>query len=139
MLCPTETNKWDTAYYFQYNRQRSFSIFKMQGCTFESIQPWTTTSAINQGDAWNILKVNLAGNQMSYYINGQLVWSGTDSSISAGMVGVDYYAEAGAQFSVDYATLTTGASTVTDEISPEQRVLNEESKDKNILVDPNGV
>ena len=139
VLCPTETNKWDTAYYFQYNRQGSFSIFKMQGCTFESIQPWTTTSAINQGDAWNILKVNLAGNQMSYYINGQLVWSGTDSSISAGMVGVDYYAEAGAQFSVDYATLTTGASTVTDEISPEQRVLNEESKDKNILVDPNGV
>jgi hypothetical protein len=71
---------------------------------------WTTTSAINQGSAWNVLRVIANGSNFSFYINGTSVWTGSDSSHTSGRVGVGFYRSAsstGDGFWVDYATLTT--------------------------------
>jgi hypothetical protein len=52
------------------------------------LQPWTPSSAINLGDAWNAVRVIASGNNVYFFINGVLVWSGADSGLSSGQVGI---------------------------------------------------
>jgi len=69
---------------------------------------WTPHSAINQGEAWNTLRVVAQGTSLSFYINGVPVWSGTDSSLSSGRVGLGMYRDAsstGDELRVDWARL----------------------------------
>lgn len=99
-------NYWNTGYLFQYSGDGFYSIWKYVGGSVELIKFWTFSDAINQGDAWNTLKVRANGNQMDFFINDDLVWSGTDDSFSAGKVGISYFAADGVEFQVDYARLT---------------------------------
>ncbi|HWQ18405.1 MAG TPA: clostripain-related cysteine peptidase, partial [Methanotrichaceae archaeon] len=106
----SQGNTWDTAYYFQYSRTGKYSIWKSTGsCNWTWIQPWTDASAINKGDAWNVLKVRVAGNDMYFTINDIPVFLVKDTSFSSGKVGLSYYAGEGAGFRVDHATLITGS------------------------------
>jgi len=57
---------------------------------------------------WNNLKVVAVGSSLKFYVNGTLVWSGTDSNYRTGYVGVTMYRDSYAgTLDVDYATLTT--------------------------------
>ena len=107
-----EKNKWYSYYAFQYTRSGSFSVFKRVDGDLYVIKDWTTESAINTGDAWNILRVWAKGSDLRYYINGNLVWSGQDSSLKYGNVGVSMYQEPDDdnQLFVDWATLTLDVS-----------------------------
>ncbi|MFN2225855.1 MAG: hypothetical protein ACK2UY_06100, partial [Anaerolineae bacterium] len=65
--------------------------------------------AINQGSAWNTLRVVADGAYLEFYINGVQVWSGSDGSLSLGQVGLSMYRSAtstGDEFRVDWATLS---------------------------------
>ncbi len=121
------TNWWYNGYLFQYTRNGAFSVYKSVAATSTSLQSWTTSSAINQGDAWNTLRVVANGSSLSFYINGTLVWSGSDASLTSGQVGVGMYSESSDQLLVDWATLTCGTSTSSSSgtISREQHALND--------------
>jgi hypothetical protein len=125
----SSTGLWDSYYAFQYTRDGRYSVWKRVEGVSSYLQSWTTTTAINQGDAWNELRVVANGSTLDFYINGTLVWTGTDSSLSSGRVGIRMYKETSAaeQLWVDWAILTEGAPDVTDTISDEQMVLNEEA------------
>jgi len=74
------------------------------------VHGWSYSSAINQGDAWNTLRVVASGAHMEFYINGTEVWSGTDSSLAFGRVGIGMYrhaASTGDRLDVDWAVLST--------------------------------
>ena len=59
------------------------------------------------GGVANTLKVVAVGSSLKYYINGTLVWSGTDSTLQVGQVGVGYYRDAtAATLKVDAASAT---------------------------------
>lgn len=128
-------NHWYSFYMFQYTRTGSYSIWKqVTGGDATELQGWTSSSAINQGDAWNTLRVVGDGSNLYFYINGTLVWSGTDSSLTSGRVGIGMYrssSSSGDQFLADWATLstlgTTGldAFTSSDTVSAEQQALND--------------
>lgn len=51
-----------------------------------TLQGWTDSGHITTG--WNTLKVRAVGSSLSFYINGALVKSLTDSSLSSGRIGV---------------------------------------------------
>jgi photosystem II stability/assembly factor-like uncharacterized protein len=127
----TSTNHWHHEYTFQYSRDGSFSVYKIvAGGGSTALQNWTFSSAINQGDAWNTLKVTANGTSLSFYINGTLVWSGTDYSLSSGRVGLGMYrssSSSGDVFAADWAKLSTlGSSARTgDVVSAEQQALND--------------
>ena len=92
-VCGTPTplqtqSTWNRGLRFQYSRNGMFSVWKDNGGTFTTLQNFTATAAINQGDAWNVLRVVGNGSTFSFYINGTLVWQGTDTSFSAGRVGI---------------------------------------------------
>jgi Peptidase family C25 len=105
----TATNHWYNEYTFQYNRQGDYSLYKqVAGGDSIAILGWTYTSAINQGDAWNTLRVVANGTSLSLYINGTYLWSGTDSSLSYGRAGVGMYqtsSSTGDELRVDWARL----------------------------------
>lgn len=132
------TNSWYKAYAFQYTANGSYSVWKYDNGITTPIQNWASSSYINQGGAWNVLRVVANGANLSFYINGSLVWSGTDSSFSSGRAGIGMYSDgtSGDQLWVDWAVLTEGAGTVYDVVSPEQQALNQEAS-KNRYQNPN--
>jgi hypothetical protein len=109
-------NRWRNYYGFQYASEGYFSVWKIiaGGNPIEVID-WTFSSAINQGSVWNVLKVTASGNQLSYTINGTLVWQGTDISLSSGRVGFGMYVPSDGvndNLQVDWATLTASQGSV---------------------------
>ncbi|MEE4240167.1 MAG: C25 family cysteine peptidase [Desulfopila sp.] len=127
-------NHWNCSYFFQYSRNGTFSIWKeLSDGSVTALQDWVMSSAINTGDAWNTLRVVGNGSNLYFYINDSLVWSGTDSSLSSGRVGIGMYrGDDGVEDDVlyiDWATLTTSSviTEIADKISPEQQILNDEA------------
>ncbi|PXF56303.1 MAG: hypothetical protein C4B58_14005 [Deltaproteobacteria bacterium] len=130
---PLDVNKdWYSYCAFQYTRNGYYSVWKTVDSTSTCLQSWTYSSAINQEDAWNTLRVVANGSNLYYYINGTLVWSGSDSSLSSGRVGIEMYSDStsGDQLWVDWATLTAVTSAITDEVSDEQKALSEEANER---------
>jgi hypothetical protein len=120
---------WYGYYFLQYTRGGWYSIFKrIDGGNLIEVQAWTFSSAINQGGAWNTLRVVADDAGLSFYINGTLVWSGADTSLSIGQVGIGMFT-LGADpdyLYVNWATLSTsGFPLAADTVSPEQQALNE--------------
>lgn len=120
----TSAYAWYHEYKLSYSRDGYYSIWKRTyGGSGIALVSWTYTSAINQGDAWNILRVVANGTSLSFYINGSLVWSGSDSSLSSGRAGVNMYAESssGQELLVDWALLCTlpkGAAAPSGPVAP---------------------
>jgi photosystem II stability/assembly factor-like uncharacterized protein len=127
----TSTDNWYHEYKFQYTRLGSFSVWKrVAGGSSVAVQDWTASSAINQGSSFNTLRVVANGPNFYFYINGTLVWSGTDYSLSSGRVGLGMYLgsdTAGNQFQADWAKLSviSGDALVDDVVSAEQQALND--------------
>ncbi len=105
-------NQWENGYSFSYSSSGYFSIFKQTGGIYSLIQDWTLHSAINTGQAWNVLKVIAIGSNLQFYINDTLVWSGSDSSFSTGKVGAGFYHAASAwdNLFIDWSQLSTISS-----------------------------
>jgi Zn-dependent metalloprotease len=111
-------------YSFQYTRDGSFSVWKRVNGTSTALQGWTTDPAINSGDAWNTLRVVADGPDLSFYISGTLVWSGTDTDLTSGRVGISMYRGAsstGDQLYANWATLSL-PSRVRSDVSPPQNI-----------------
>ena len=118
------TNWWQNAYAFQYTTDGSFSVWKVVDGTTVPVQYWAASSAIVQGANWNTLRVKASGGTFSFYINGTLVWSGDDPSLSAGRVGFGFYSID--WVFVDSATLSTTLLPAGEAVvSPAQAAINE--------------
>jgi hypothetical protein len=117
-----------------------YSVWKSVGGTLTPLQSWTNTSAIHTGNAWNELRVYANGSNFRFFINGTQVWSGSDSSLSSGRVGLGMYKSSTSSsdgFYVDWATLEVVKSApsgmdsnTTENIDPKQRVLNKEANQR---------
>ena len=94
-------------YMFQYENGGSYSVFKRVAGVSTSLQDWTTSSVVSSD--WNTLRVVASGSKFYFYINGTLVWSGSDTSLTSGRVGVGMYDTD--NFYVDWATLTVPTTT----------------------------
>jgi len=117
-------HNWSSYYAFQYTNGGSFSVFKrVGGGSSIALQGWTPSAAIVQG-GYNTLRVVANDGNLYYYINGTLVWSGSDSSLTSGLVGFGLYRDmysSNNALVVDYATLA-GASAALEQalFIPEQ-------------------
>jgi hypothetical protein len=104
-------------YRFNYTSLGRFSVWKYVNGVESALQDWTSSSLIAQGSAFNTLRVYASGASLYYYINGSMVWSASDSSLSTGLVGVGMsrfgdYTSTNEGFYIDYATLSTLAGGV---------------------------
>lgn len=119
-----------TKYYdFGFGRNGQYGVGKSVNGVYVAIQPATYTPAINKWNNWNVIKVKAIGNHFYYYINGTLVWQGTDNFRGSGRVGINMWQGGGSErVYLDYAKLwipSTPCALEVEEISPEQLALNE--------------
>ncbi len=121
------TNHWNQEYVFQYSRDGYFSVTKRSGGSGIMLQDWTYSLAIQTGSTWNTLRVVAVGPTFKFYINGALVWSGSDATFSSGQVGVGMYRANTTDdlFRVDWVRLVTAQSTQAEVVSAEQQLLND--------------
>ncbi len=98
--------RWNNGYFFTYKNDGKFRVYKMVNGTEKVLKTWTASSAIKKND-WNVLKVVTSGTSISCYINGTLVWKGSDSQFASGRQGFAFYnGGTGLTFFADYAILT---------------------------------
>lgn len=96
---------WNPSYVFQYANDGTYSVYKMSGGVSTALAPWASSGAVLTGGVANTLKVVAVGSSLKFYINGTLVWSGTDSTLQVGQVGVGFYRDAtAATLKVDAAS-----------------------------------
>ncbi|MCJ7723061.1 MAG: hypothetical protein MUP03_02910, partial [Anaerolineales bacterium] len=107
-VTPLVAEDWNKFYEFAYTNNGVISVWKVNGATVTALLPGTNTTGINNAN-WNTLKVIASGNQLRFYINGVLKWSGTDSTFSTGRVGIGMYSDgtSGDKLFVDWAKLST--------------------------------
>lgn len=121
--------RWNDYYSFQFSNAGEFSVFKRVNGVSTTLQSWTYTDAIIQGNAWNNLRVFARGSSIYYTINGILVWSGTDIDLTSGLVGIGMYSttDPADELLVDWAVLYTDVAgmMMTDTVSPDQQLLND--------------
>lgn len=107
------TKHWKPSYIFQYTNSGLFSVFEISSTgTATALKTWTTSSAILPNN-WNTLKVIAVGSILKFYINGTLVWLGSDTTLTVGNLGIGMYrgsATTGNYFYVDWAKGTTNAT-----------------------------
>lgn len=95
-------------YCFQYSRDGHFSVFKRINGQWTALKKWTASTHIKKSTNWNTLRAVANGNKLSFYINGKRVWSGSDSILASGWVGVSMYRDTISKnnsFLVDWAKL----------------------------------
>jgi hypothetical protein len=111
-LLINDANDWINQYFFHYSNDGLYQVYKMvDGSIPVILRPWFPSPAINTGNAWNTLRVVAEGSNLFFFINDDLVWSGSDNSLSSGQVGITMYRDAsssGNELQVDWATLTGG-------------------------------
>lgn len=103
----TPEKEWRPSYQFAYTNDGQYSVWRTtSGGTTKAVQDWTADPAIKPG-RWNKLKVVAVGSDLSFYINNQLVWSGTDSKLTIGKVGIGFYRDdSPGTMLIDWAKLT---------------------------------
>ena len=111
-LVGSHYDDWHNGYFFEYAGDGQYCVYKQVGGTWSWLKGWTASPAINKGSAWNTLRVVANGSSLKYYINGTLVWSGTDSSLTSGQAGIGMYRDtsSGNALYVDWAKGTKLAS-----------------------------
>ncbi|WP_020559144.1 zinc-dependent metalloprotease family protein [Thiofilum flexile] len=114
-------------YLFQYTNSGYYSVWKVINGYYTALQSWTSSSSIYQ-NSWNTLRVVAVGTSLKFYINGTLVWSGTDSSRTSGYVGMSMaYSDT---LTADWATLTIPSGMPLETILPDQTIMNKTTHDK---------
>jgi hypothetical protein len=109
---------WNSGYLFEYTNERYFSIWKIANGSYNTpLKNWTYYSGIKP-NSWNTLRVTAKGSALKFYINGALVWSGSDSSLTNGQVGIGMYRDkftSGNNFYVDWAKLGISVASLNNE------------------------
>jgi hypothetical protein len=100
---------WSSGYIFDIANNGTFSVWKAVSGIITPLQEWTSSPEI-QGGGWNTLRVVFSGSNLTFYINGVSVWSGSDNTLTSGYAGIEMWndANAGNGLWVDWATLTVG-------------------------------
>ena len=130
---PVNEGYWNSGYQFTYANDGTFSVWKVVGGTWTLVQDYAYTPAITIG-GWNTLRVVAAGSNLHFLINNTLVWTGTDTSLASGHVGLgmdnfETVVTGGRdQVWVDWAVLNSYAESmpvITGTVSAEQQALND--------------
>jgi hypothetical protein len=114
------------AYLLGISGSGSYYVGKYANGALTFLQSWTTSALLNVGETTNTVLASIQGSSLRVYLNGQLAWSGTDSSIAnAGRVGVMGYSGSSAE-TIHYFdnVLVTDPVTSIASVDPQQQTHN---------------
>lgn len=88
---------WSNGYMFSYQNSNpaspnsgGWAAHRIVNGVVSGLHSWTATPNVVPYD-FNTLKVVANSTSLAFYINDQLLWSGTDSSLASGQVGIGMY------------------------------------------------
>ena len=118
--------EWNSGYLFEYDAYGQYSVWLEYAGGYSALQSWTNSSAINQGGAWNTLRVAANGSNLYFDINGVLVWTGSDSTYSLGRAGITMWSDgtSGDKLWADSAVLNVGSYSSSVQVSQAQAAQN---------------
>ncbi len=104
----TQYQLWYNAYIFDFTNSQQFLIIKKVNGVASLVQDWKVSTAIVPY-GWNTLRVTAKGTALRFYINGKLVWSGSNAALTTGRVGIGMFrsGETSPKLDVDWAKLST--------------------------------
>ncbi|MDO8586080.1 MAG: putative Ig domain-containing protein [Armatimonadota bacterium] len=73
-----------SAYILLIDGAGQYRVAKYVSGSLIALQNWTYSQYLNQGTSPNIVILSAAGTDLDVYVNNHLIWSGSDSSITAG-------------------------------------------------------
>jgi len=115
----TSNKDWRSSYSFGFANTGVFSVWKVDSVgTATPLQNWTSSAAIVK-KGWNTLRVVAVGSSIKCYINGTLVWAGTDTSYTSGKVGVGMYRSASSSSNILYVDSASLVTTQVADIAPD--------------------
>jgi subtilisin family serine protease len=82
-----------SGYVFQIVTDGDYSIWKQVNGSWSWLQSWTGSPSITAGT--NTLTAVAAGSSLKFFINSTLVWTGSDSALASGRIGLGGYTEPG--------------------------------------------
>ncbi len=90
-------------YIFEISGDGYYTFVKLVDNELLDIIPWQQSDMINQGNDHNLIRVEAAGSNFTFYINGELVDAAIDSDFKEGDIGLlaGTYEEAGLQVAFD--------------------------------------
>lgn len=80
-------------YDFIVSGNGDYSIGKFINGEFTELAPWTVDSSINKGTGTNELRVDANGSELKFYVNGNLVKTLYDDSLTHGKIGLKSFNE----------------------------------------------
>jgi len=102
------TGGWTSGYQFSVTRDGRYYVAKTVASRVTVLKALTASAKINKNSGWNVLRVVASGSSLQFYINGSLVYSKTDASLTTGKVGLGMVSNGSGganRLYVDYATL----------------------------------
>jgi len=116
-----------SGYVFQIAISGDYSIWKQVNGSWSWLQPWTNSPSITTGN--NTLTAVAEGSLLKFFINGTLVWTGSDSAFVSGHIGLAGYTSSGDTTHYFDNVLVGKPMTSVQIISDEQLWYNQHSYD----------
>jgi len=83
VVCRNQSDGLD-GYYLLISGDGSYAILKAEEGDFESLIDWTSSAAINGGNATNYIRATCEGDYLALSVNGELLAEARDNSFSQG-------------------------------------------------------
>ncbi len=109
VMCRANIDNNGDGYYFLISGDGFYSIAKGEGDSVNRLVDWTSSPAINQGQASNTIRAVCLGNYLALYVNGQFMAEIEDIGYSAGFAGFAATAFEGGDTDIAFDNLTITA------------------------------
>jgi len=110
VMCRSDTSNNGDGYYFLISGDGYYAISKGEGEDVNEIVEWTTSSAINQGQASNTIRAVCIDNYLALYVNDKFVVETEDNDYSSGYAGFAATAFDGGNTDITFDNLTITAA-----------------------------
>lgn len=106
VICRADISNNGDGYYFLISGDGYYTISKGEGDNVNQLVEWTSSSAINTGQASNTIRAVCSGNYLALYVNDKFLAETTDSDYKAGFTGFAATAFEGGDTDISFDDLT---------------------------------
>jgi hypothetical protein len=105
IVCRAQAANTTVAYYFLISGDGEYGIRIGESTAIRVLVPWTESSAINQGQAQNTLRVVCIDDYLAFYINDQFIAEAWHDWLTVGSVGFTVNSQEGTLVAIQYDDL----------------------------------
>jgi hypothetical protein len=114
VMCRSDTSNNGDGYYFLISGDGYYAIAKGEGDDVNELVEWSTSSAINQGQASNTIRAVCIDNYLAMYVNDEFVADTEDSEYTSGFAGFAATGFEGGNTDISFDNLTITAASLSN-------------------------